>query len=139
MNYKDTRACRNNNPFNIKRSATRWQGERKEVHDKTFAEFESVRYGIRAAWLILRRYISIYHLYSVRQIIERWAPASENNVDRYVHFIESQYHIDYISCDKDFRFLLTAIAWYESAYALTYTEFWQVADEFMLSMPIYPK
>ena len=48
------RGIRNNNPLNIRRSATRWQGAREEQKDKSFVQFKSMAYGYRAAWKILQ-------------------------------------------------------------------------------------
>ena len=73
-----TRGIRNNNPFNIRRSSTRWQGARKEQTDKSFVQFETMAYGYRAAWKILQTYYERFctqgKAYTVRNIIERWAP-----------------------------------------------------------------
>lgn len=43
-----------------------------------------MKYGIRAAFIILRRYIRRYHKNTVPVIISTWAPASENNTQRYI-------------------------------------------------------
>ena len=83
-----TRGIRNNNPLNIRRSSTRWQGARKEQTDKSFVQFETMAYGYRAAWKILQTYYDRFcgqeKPFTVRNIIERWAPPSENHTDAYV-------------------------------------------------------
>lgn len=77
------RGIRNNNPLNIRIGNT-WLGERRNPTDNQFEEFDSMKYGYRAAFCILRRYIRRYHLDTVAKIISTWAPASENNTLKYV-------------------------------------------------------
>lgn len=43
-----------------------------------------MEYGLRAAFLILRRYIRRYGKNTVTSIISTWAPSSENNTIRYI-------------------------------------------------------
>lgn len=50
------RGLRNNNPLNIRRSADLWQGLRKEQSDPEFFQFESIAWGYRAAFVVLRTY-----------------------------------------------------------------------------------
>ena len=83
-----TRGIRNNNPLNIRHSADRWQGMRKEQKDKSFVQFESMAYGYRAAWKTLQSYYNRFCMksqpFTVRTIIERWAPPSENDTESYI-------------------------------------------------------
>ena len=83
-----TRGIRNNNPLNIRRTSTRWQGARKEQTDKSFVQFETMAYGYRAAWKILQTYYERFctqgKAYTVRNIIERWAPPTENDTEAYI-------------------------------------------------------
>ena len=83
-----TRGIRNNNPLNIRRSSTRWQGARKEQTDKSFVQFETMAYGYRAAWKVLQTYYERFctqgKAYTVRNIIERWAPPTENDTEAYI-------------------------------------------------------
>lgn len=82
------RGIRNNNPLNIRRSATRWQGSRKEQTDKSFVQFETMAYGYRAAWKILQTYYERFchqeKPFTVRNIISRWAPPTENDTESYI-------------------------------------------------------
>ena len=41
-------------------------------------------YGLRAGFIILRRYIRRYHRDTIQQIIETWAPVTENATQKYV-------------------------------------------------------
>lgn len=85
------RGIRNNNPLNI-RKGNNWQGERTVQSDKAFEEFVSIEYGIRAAFIILRNYMTGYGgrqkpRNTVRKIIARWAPPIENATDKYTLFV----------------------------------------------------
>lgn len=80
------RGLRNNNPLNIRIGNT-WLGEREHPKDGEFEEFVSLAYGLRAAFIILRRYIRRYHLNTVRLIVERWAPKNENETEKYIQFV----------------------------------------------------
>ena len=77
------RGIRNNNPLNIRIGNT-WLGERDNPTDTDFEEFYTMEYGIRAAFIILRRYIRRYHKDTVTSIVSTWAPANENNTLRYI-------------------------------------------------------
>ena len=80
------RGIRNNNPLNIRIGNT-WLGERPNPTDPAFEEFVSIEYGLRAAFCILRRYIRRYHKDTVPDIVSTWAPASENNTQRYIDIV----------------------------------------------------
>ena len=48
-------------------------------------QFKSLEYGWRAAfYLLTRTYYHKYRLYTIRTIIRRWAPSSENNTEAYI-------------------------------------------------------
>ena len=83
-----TRGIRNNNPLNIRRVAgTRWKGQRAEQTDREFVQFSSIEYGIRAAFCILETYRRKYKAVCVEDIINRWAPPSENDTRKYVETV----------------------------------------------------
>lgn len=82
------RGIRNNNPLNI-RKGNNWKGERPAQVDKAFEEFTSMTYGIRAGFIIIRKYISGYNgltrkFNTIEQIIRRWAPPTENATQKYI-------------------------------------------------------
>ncbi len=80
-----TRGLRNCNPLNIRRVAgTEWRGQAIFQSDKAFVQFETMEWGIRAAFCILRTYARKYKAVCIRDIIRRWAPQSENGTDRYI-------------------------------------------------------
>jgi len=82
------RSVRNNNPGNIDRTATIWQGEDRSpaafASEKRFAVFVSAEYGFRALARTLRTYQDKHGLNTVRGIVNRWAPPTENNTGAYV-------------------------------------------------------
>ena len=57
----------------------------KTQNDRSFCQFETLEYGWRAAfYLLTRTYYHKYRLYTVRAIVSRWAPPSENNTEAYI-------------------------------------------------------
>ena len=88
---KQPRGLRNNNPLNIRLSSDRWQGQiapsSSPRGEKVFCQFISVEWGLRAAFCLLRTYAIKYRLCSVRDIISRWAPPSENNTQDYIRHV----------------------------------------------------
>ena len=80
------RGIRNNNPLNIRIGNT-WLGERNNPTDPAFEEFVTMEYGLRAAFCILRRYIRRYKKDTIPAIVSTWAPASENNTQRYIDIV----------------------------------------------------
>ena len=80
---KLSRGIRNNNPANIRRSATKWAYLKPVQSDKQFCQFLEMRYGIRAFFILMRTYRYKYGLKTPREIINRFAPASENDVESY--------------------------------------------------------
>lgn len=79
------RGIRNNNPLNIRRSKDQWKGLAEQQNDRSFCQFKSMEWGWRAAFYLLTR--TYYHkcrLCTIRAIVHRWAPASENNTEAYV-------------------------------------------------------
>jgi len=81
------RGVRNNNPGNIDRTATVWQGENRTeaaiAREPRFAVFDAPEYGFRALVKTLLTYQHKYGLLTVRSIINRWAPPNENNTTIY--------------------------------------------------------
>lgn len=86
------RGLRNNNPLNIRIGNT-WLGEVAEPTETEFEQFVSMKYGLRAGFIILRRYIRRYKRDTVRKIIESWAPSSENNTLEYIAVVCDRMHI----------------------------------------------
>jgi hypothetical protein len=79
-----TRGERNNNPGNIRKSATVWQGQAPAQSDPAFVVFTDPVSGIRALAKTLLNYQKLYGLNTITQIISRWAPPTENNTGAYI-------------------------------------------------------
>ena len=81
--FQDSLAYRNCNPLNIRFSKdTNWMGS-KLKSSKGFVVFATFSFGYRAAVMILRSYAK-RGLTTVPQIIETWAPRSENDTEAYI-------------------------------------------------------
>jgi len=95
---KTPRGIRNNNPGNI-RWGDDWQGlvPKSQRTDKSFCQFISPEYGIRAMIVILRNYQSKHGLLTITGMIKRWAPPNENNTQAY---IDSVAHATGTSADR---------------------------------------
>lgn len=94
------RGIRNNNPLNI-RIGNVWLGEEPNPTDPDFEQFVSMFYGLRAGFVLLRRYINHYHRTTVPAIISAWAPSSENNTTKY---IDTVCRISGLSPDEQLNF-----------------------------------
>jgi hypothetical protein len=82
-NFNQTLAYVNMNPLNIRFDRnTNWMGS-KLKSNKGFVQFAAFSFGYRAAVMILRSYAK-RGLTTVPQIIETWAPRSENNTVAYI-------------------------------------------------------
>ena len=84
------RGVRNNNPGNIKRTGDNWLGLRSVQSDPVFFQFDEPVYGIRALGKLLLNYESRYGLSTLRGIISRFAPSSENHTESYLRFVSDQ-------------------------------------------------
>ena len=82
-----SRGLRNNNPGNIRRSRVRYKGEVRPSRDPDFKEFSSMAYGYRAMFVLLDTYRSRYGLATIRQMLNRYAPPTENFTEGYVRFV----------------------------------------------------
>ena len=90
---KIPRGIRNNNPLNI-RVGNNWQGEVAKPSDHAFEQFKEMKYGVRAAFIILRNYINRHKLNTIPKVITRWAPSNENNTLAYIKAVEKYSLID---------------------------------------------
>lgn len=93
MRIEMTRGERNNNPGNIERNATKWQGMAKDQSgDSRFVIFTDPVYGIRALAKCLMTYSkkfdgTAHDIDTVGEVISRWAPSTENNTKAYVNAV----------------------------------------------------
>lgn len=71
------RGIRNNNPGNLRWSILNpWTGQSGK-DAQGYAQFSSPDYGIRAALKLLRNYITLNGLQTIKAISARWAPAGD--------------------------------------------------------------
>ncbi len=74
-----SRGLTNCNPGNIRQSNVKYQGEVRPSRDPAFKQFSSLAYGYRAIFVLLDTYRIKYGLNTIRGMISRWAPPSDNN------------------------------------------------------------
>lgn len=99
-----TRGERNNNPGNIRQGVAQWQGESPEQKDAAFVTFSNAFWGIRALCKILLNYQRKYGLWTIRDMIERWAPPNENDTAHYIQAVCQEVGIgpdDHIALGSD--------------------------------------
>lgn len=87
IDYMTPRGIRNNNPGNLRHSGTSWRGMSAQQTDVHFVQFETPEYGIRALGKLLDTYYTRYGLNTVRGIISRYAPSTENDTAAYVETV----------------------------------------------------
>lgn len=85
------RGIRNNNPLNI-RKGNNWVGERHPQTDRSFEEFKTIVFGLRAGFVLIRNYIrggktGAVCYDTVDKIVRRWAPPIENATEKYIQFV----------------------------------------------------
>jgi hypothetical protein len=102
-NHSLPRGIRNNNPGNL-RHGEKWQGMTDEQTDSAFIQFASPQFGIRALAKVLLTYYrgkpakggrpAVPGINTVRQIIARWAPPTENDTGAYVASVARALRVD---------------------------------------------
>lgn len=89
-----SRGLQNNNPGNIRHDGTKWQGEKTPPIDASFKQFRTMAYGYRAALKLLQNYSKLHGCHTIRTMISRWAPPSENDTKGYIATISKLTGID---------------------------------------------
>lgn len=75
-----------NNLFNIRFSRNNmWIGQVGQTQG--FVDFSDVEYGIRAAALLIMRSYRSKGVFTISEIVHRYAPVSENDTAKYVAFL----------------------------------------------------
>ena len=87
---KMSRGLRNNNPLNIRRNATRWEGLAAEQKDSAFFSFVAPCWGYRAAFITLKNYKRLHGLATLAEWVARWAPPVENDTQAYTAFVSKK-------------------------------------------------
>ena len=87
------RGLRNRIPGNIRRSAVRYKGE-TESDDAAFKTFASTAWGYRAMFVLLHTYRVRHRIATLRGMIARWAPPSENDTGAYLRTVVRRSGVD---------------------------------------------
>lgn len=103
-----------NNPFNIRyNSRNKWLGQ--SGNTRGFCDFISFEYGVRSACVLIMRSYRMKNVVTIYDIVNRFAPNSENDTAKYIMFLCSR-----MSClpfdipnRQDFPKLLSLISKYE--------------------------
>lgn len=82
-----SRGLANCNPGNIRQSKVRYKGEVRPSRDPAFKQFKSPAWGYRAIFVLLDTYRIRHGLDTVRGMVSRWAPPSENHTDVYIRAV----------------------------------------------------
>lgn len=119
-----------NNPFNIKaQKANVWVGKTTK-EGATFESFDLLENGVRAGVKLLKNYFNKYKINTVRGIITRYAPSTENNTENYIRFVSKEMGVtedQILQPDKETLWKLShAICKMENGYELS-REVYEVA------------
>ena len=122
-----------NNIFNIRKGAgPKWQGETGA--NKGFVEFETREYGIRAWIVLMRTYRLKYRCATVRAIVTRYAPPSDNNnTQAYIKFCQERVYkseTTWLSTTADYVRLGCAMAKMETGTVLTAQDIYDVIRKY---------
>lgn len=115
------RGYRNNNPLNVRKNALNaWKGKVVPGTDPAFEQFATMAYGYRCGLYLVRKYIGQGHN-TIRKIINKWAPPSENNTGGYINNVVSRTGISADTVlsrdDRDSLCrIVRAMAWSENGY-----------------------
>ncbi|NKF52793.1 virion protein [Shewanella sp. WXL01] len=116
------RGIANNNPLNLRENHQvdyDWVGEHPEDLDPSFEEFTTAFYGIRAAARTLKTYRDKHGLNTVRGIVYRWAPPSDNNpTEKYIQFVAAKAGVseNQALADSDYPHVVAAMIHFENGY-----------------------
>ncbi len=84
-----SRGLRNCNPGNIRISAVKYLGEVQPSQDTAFKQFSSIEWGYRAMFVLLYTYHR-RRLFTLREMINCYAPPIENHTENYIDFVAKQ-------------------------------------------------
>ena len=90
---KMSRGLRNNNPGNIRLGSFRYKGEKAKSSDAAFRQFESMEWGYRAMFVLLHTYAVKHACHTLREIINRYAPPTENFTEAYIRCVANATHL----------------------------------------------
>lgn len=113
------KSVRNKNPGNLRFIRTNPFNGQTGDDGQGYGVYSSLLLGTRAAFLNLRNYFTRDGLDTVREIITKWAPHSENPTTAYIDFVCGQLGVgpdQALRYDVHSRSLIKAIARFEAGY-----------------------
>ena len=127
---KISRGLRNCNPGNIRRGKAYYKGEKATRSDPSFRQFESMKWGYRAMFMLLHTYAQRHGLNTLRQMINRYAPPCENHTDNYIRRVTHATHLsaDEPICTTDgatMTAVVAAMSEVENGVAANMEDIWQ--------------
>ena len=81
---KQPRGLRNCNPGNLRITKDKWKGLRANQTDRSFFQFEEMKWGYRALLRTLKNYRIRRGCITISDFIHRWAPPVENHTGNYI-------------------------------------------------------
>ena len=93
MTKRVSRGLRNCNPGNIRLGSFRYKGEKMESTDSAFRQFESMAWGYRAMFVLLHTYAKKHGCTTLRKMINRYAPPTENFTEGYIRCVANATHL----------------------------------------------
>ena len=93
MTKRVSRGLRNCNPGNIRLGSFRYKGEKARSTDLAFRQFESMAWGYRAMFVLLHTYAQKHGCCTLRQMINRYAPPTENFTEGYIRCVANATHL----------------------------------------------
>lgn len=126
-----------NNPLNIRYYLfNRWRGLCGSK--RGFCEFTEVQYGVRAACILIMRSYRKKGAKTIRQVVTRFAPPSENNTENYISFVCRQVGMspDEEIRPADYPHVISAMSYMEVGFAefVTVTTVSQVIENFSIKV-----
>ena len=109
-----------NNIFNIRVGNAKWVG--MTGARKGFVEFDTREHAIRAWLVLMRTYRNRYDCSTIRKIVTRFAPSTENDTELYIRQCVAWTGMDAdkeLTCLTDYAFLGMAMARKETSTVLT--------------------
>ena len=124
-----------NNIFNIRAGRAQWLG--MTGTRRGFVEFDTREHGIRAWLVLMRNYRRQYGCRTIRQIVSRFAPPTENETEQYIKFCCKGVMLD-ADCALteviDYAFLGKYMARMETGTAVTAEEILEVMNKFNITI-----
>ena len=124
-----------NNIFNIRAGKAQWLG--MTGTRRGFVEFDTQEHGIRAWLVLMRNYRQKYGCKTIRQIVTRFAPPSENQTKQYIRFCCQGVMLDAdcaLTSLTDYAFLGKYMARMETGTAVTANEILEVMNKFNITI-----